>query len=70
MEAEVVGSTLTMERVAFVKKFIENHYRSQREAILVPIREQFRKEFKEKNPKNKSVVADQPPFQCQEDSLE
>jgi len=26
--AEVVGSTLTMERVAIAKKFIENHYRS------------------------------------------
>lgn len=27
--AEAVGSTLTMERVAIAKKFIENYYRSQ-----------------------------------------
>jgi serine/threonine kinase 38 len=26
---EEVGSTLTMERVAAAKKFIENHYRAQ-----------------------------------------
>lgn len=28
-----VGSTLTMERVAAAKKFIENHYRSQMKNI-------------------------------------
>jgi serine/threonine kinase 38 len=28
-----VGSTLTMERVAAAKKFIENHYRSQMKTI-------------------------------------
>ncbi|KAG8045925.1 hypothetical protein GUJ93_ZPchr0008g12349 [Zizania palustris] len=32
-EAEAVGSTLTMERVAAAKKFIENHYRSQMKNI-------------------------------------
>jgi hypothetical protein len=31
--AEAVGSTLTMERVAAAKKFIENHYRSQMKNI-------------------------------------
>lgn len=31
--AETVGSTLTMERVAAAKKFIENHYRSQMKNI-------------------------------------
>ncbi|RCV25025.1 hypothetical protein SEVIR_5G131200v4 [Setaria viridis] len=31
--AEAVGSTLTMERVAATKKFIENHYRSQMKNI-------------------------------------
>ncbi|WVZ72626.1 hypothetical protein U9M48_021054 [Paspalum notatum var. saurae] len=30
---EAVGSTLTMERVAAAKKFIENHYRSQMKTI-------------------------------------
>ncbi|KAL6838729.1 hypothetical protein ACP4OV_031443 [Aristida adscensionis] len=32
-EAEAVGSTLTMERVAAAKKFIENHYRAQMKNI-------------------------------------
>lgn len=32
-EAGAVGSTLTMERVAAAKKFIENHYRSQMKNI-------------------------------------
>ncbi|XP_062208626.1 uncharacterized protein LOC133910091 [Phragmites australis] len=32
-EAESVGSTLTMERVAAAKKFIENHYRAQMKNI-------------------------------------
>lgn len=31
--AEAVGSTLTMERVAAAKKFIESHYRSQMKNI-------------------------------------
>lgn len=30
---EVLGSTLTMEKVAAAKKFIENHYRAQRKNI-------------------------------------
>lgn len=32
-EDEQVGSTLTMERVAAAKQFIENHYRAQRKHI-------------------------------------
>lgn len=32
-EAAVVGSSLTMERVAAAKKFIENHYRAQKKHI-------------------------------------
>ncbi|CAL9762186.1 unnamed protein product [Musa acuminata subsp. burmannicoides] len=33
VEAEAVGSSLTMERVAAAKKFIENHYRNQTKNI-------------------------------------
>ncbi|RWW76487.1 hypothetical protein BHE74_00015422 [Ensete ventricosum] len=32
-EAEAVGSSSTMERVAAAKKFIENHYRNQKKNI-------------------------------------
>ncbi|RRT64108.1 hypothetical protein BHE74_00033623 [Ensete ventricosum] len=32
-EEEAVGSSLTMERVAAAKKFIENHYRNQMKNI-------------------------------------
>lgn len=32
-EAEVTGSSLTMEKVAAAKKFIENHYRAQMKII-------------------------------------
>lgn len=32
-EEEVMGSTLTMEKVKAAKKFIENHYRSQMKNI-------------------------------------
>ena len=32
-EEEVLGSSLTMEKVAAAKKFIENHYRAQMKNI-------------------------------------
>lgn len=32
-EEEVLGSSLTMERVAAAKQFIENHYRAQMKNI-------------------------------------
>lgn len=32
-EEEVLGSSLTMEKVAAAKQFIENHYRAQRKNI-------------------------------------
>ncbi len=32
-EEEVLGSTLTMEKVAAAKQFIENHYRAQMKNI-------------------------------------
>ncbi|KAL5220829.1 hypothetical protein ABZP36_025542 [Zizania latifolia] len=43
-EAEAVGSTLTMERVAAAKKFIENHYRSQMKNIQERKERRFRLE--------------------------
>ncbi|KAL5228426.1 hypothetical protein ABZP36_016691 [Zizania latifolia] len=43
-EAEAVGSTLTMERVAAAKKFIENHYRSQMKNIQDRKERRFRLE--------------------------
>lgn len=33
VEEEVLGSSLTMEKVAAAKKFIENHYRNQMKNI-------------------------------------
>ncbi|CAO2194000.1 unnamed protein product [Urochloa humidicola] len=42
--AEEVGSTLTMERVAAAKKFIENHYRSQMKNIQERKERRFRLE--------------------------
>ncbi|CAO2174903.1 unnamed protein product [Urochloa humidicola] len=42
--AEAVGSTLTMERVAAAKKFIENHYRSQMKNIQERKERRFRLE--------------------------
>ncbi|CAD6233118.1 unnamed protein product [Miscanthus lutarioriparius] len=42
--AEAVGSTLTMERVAAAKKFIENHYRSQTKNIQERKERRFRLE--------------------------
>lgn len=33
VEEEVLGSSLTMERVAAAKQFIENHYRTQMKNI-------------------------------------
>ncbi|XP_066305597.1 uncharacterized protein [Miscanthus floridulus] len=42
--AEAVGSTLTMERVAAAKKFIENHYRSQTKTIQDRKERRFRLE--------------------------
>lgn len=32
-EEEVLGSSLTMEKVAAAKKFIENHYKNQMKSI-------------------------------------
>lgn len=32
-EEEVLGSTLTMEKVAAAKQFIENHYKNQMKSI-------------------------------------
>ena len=32
-EEEILGSSLTMEKVKAAKKFIENHYRAQRKHI-------------------------------------
>ena len=32
-EDEVLGSSLTMEKVAAAKKFIENHYKTQMKSI-------------------------------------
>lgn len=33
VEEEVLGSSLTMEKVAAAKKYIENHYRTQMKNI-------------------------------------